>query len=73
MGRGHCKSHDSFQEWGVVTVNHMNRDVAEVNSFDPRMLPGYEKEPGYEATAIQRGCSATALCIWSCRGATNTG
>ena len=33
----------------------MNHDVAEVNSFDPRMLPGsflYEKEPGYEARTL---------------------
>ena len=30
----------------------MNHDVAEVNGFDPRMLPGsflYEIEPGYKA------------------------
>ena len=36
----------------MVTVNHMNHDVAEVNGSDPPMLPGsflYEKEPGYEA------------------------
>ena len=41
-----------MQKWGVVTVNHMNYDVVEVNGPDPRMLPGsflYEKEPGYEA------------------------
>ena len=44
------ESCDNFQKWGVVTVNHMNDDTAEVN--DPRMLSGsflYEKEPGYEA------------------------
>ena len=43
IGRGH--------------VNHMNHDVAEVNGSDPPMLPGsflYEKEPGYEASAVQR-------------------
>ena len=36
----------------MVTVNHMNHDIAEVNYTDPPMLPGsflYEKEPGYEA------------------------
>ena len=35
----------------MVTVNHMNHDVAEVNGSYPSMLPGsflYEKEPGYE-------------------------
>ena len=51
------KSHDNFQKWGVVTVNHMNYDVAEVNSSDPQMLPGsflYEKEPGYEALLTKK-------------------
>ena len=46
------KSHDNFQKGGVVAVNHMNHDVAEVNGFDLPMLPGsflYEKEVGYEA------------------------
>ena len=31
----------------TVTVNYMNHDVAEVNGFNPLMLPGsflYEKE-----------------------------
>ena len=49
------KSHDNFKNWGVVTVNHMNHDIAEVNGSNLRMLPGsfvYEKEPGYEATAL---------------------
>ena len=46
------KSHDNFQKEGVVTVNHMNHDVAEVNGSDLPMLPGfflYKKELGYEA------------------------
>jgi len=34
------QSHDIFQKWGVVTVNHMNDDITEVNGFDPWMLPG---------------------------------
>ena len=44
------KSHDNFQKQGMVTVNHMNHDIAEVNGSDPPMLPGsflYKKEPGY--------------------------
>ena len=47
------KSHDNFQKYGVVAVNHMNHDVAEVNGSDPPMFPGsflYEKEPGYQTT-----------------------
>ena len=46
------KSHDNFQKEGMVAVNHMNHDVAEVNGSDFPMLPGfflYEKELGYEA------------------------
>ena len=34
----------------MVAVNHMNHDVAQVNSSDLPILPGsflYEKEPGY--------------------------
>lgn len=34
------QSHDIFQKWGVVTVNHMNDDITEVNGFDHWMLPG---------------------------------
>ena len=44
---------------GVVTVNHMNHDIAEINSSNLRMLPGsflHEKEPGYEATALNAAC-----------------
>ena len=33
---------------GKVTEHHMNHDVPEVNDSDPWMLPGYEKESGYE-------------------------
>ena len=36
----------------MVTVNHMNGYVAEVNNLDPQMLPGsflYKKQPGYKA------------------------
>ena len=46
------KSHDNFQNQGVIAVNHMNHDVAEVNCSDPPMFPGsflYKKEPGYKA------------------------
>ena len=46
------KSHDNFQKWGVVTVNHMNDDVAEVNDLYSQLLLDsflYEKEPVYEA------------------------
>ena len=42
------KSHDIFQKYGVVALNHMNRDVVEVNSSEPPMLPGsflYEARP----------------------------
>ena len=58
------KSHDNFQKQGVVAVNHMNRDVAEVNGSDPPMLPGaflYEKEPGYEASQTQ----SHSLAAWA--------
>ena len=46
------KSHDNFQKQGVLSVNHMNVDTAEVNGFDPRMLPATflnKKEPDYLA------------------------
>ena len=46
------KSHDNFQKLGVVAVNHMNHDVAEVNGSDLAMLPGFflnKKELGNEA------------------------
>ena len=42
-----------FLKWDMVTINHMNHDLAKINGFDPRMIPGsflYKKEPGYEAT-----------------------
>ena len=43
--------------------SHMNADVAEVNGFDPRMLPDsflYEKEPGYEAR-YEANCRGSQL------------
>ena len=54
----------------MVTVNHMNHDVAEANGSDPSMLPGsflYEKEPGYEAT-VTLARSFYAKPVWNNKG-----
>ena len=36
----HIKSHDNFLKQGVLSVNHVNDDMVEVNGFNHRILPG---------------------------------
>lgn len=39
-----------FKKEGMVTVNHMNYNIEEVNGSNPWMLPWlHQKEPGYKA------------------------